>query len=243
VHALRELGLFTDAEWVLLERASNDRWRRQYDIDGRYVGRPESERIEEGIANAYAEWKEGRHQSDGRLNRLFQRIDNFAALRLAVRKAFGGSATVKDIFSAIERGEVGRRQRGERLASKGIRPEEGVAPRTHETDDSGPNGAASDSGPRFALSPQEQAVLDRVVASDEKAARKATFNDIYTAAKDDLNPIRVLRNELAEGRLLPLQGRNPHGRPGGRGGVSERPAYRRCGHRRGASPVQEARPN
>jgi hypothetical protein len=51
-------------------------------------------------------------QSDGRLNRLFRRIDNFlAAPRLALRKAFGGSATAEDIFRVIERGEVGRRPR------------------------------------------------------------------------------------------------------------------------------------
>jgi hypothetical protein len=122
VHPLRELGLFTDAEWALLERASNAKWRRQYDIDQRYAGRPEEERIEEGVANAYADWKAGRMQSDGMLNRLFRRIDNFlAALRLAVRKAFGGSATAEDIFRAIERGEVGRRPRTGSAQGEGAR--------------------------------------------------------------------------------------------------------------------------
>jgi hypothetical protein len=128
VHALRELGLFTDPEWALLEQASNARWRRQYDIDRRYAGRPEEERIEEGVANAYADWKAGRMQSDGMLNRLFRRIDNFlAALRLALRKAFGGSATVEDIFRAIERGEVGRRPRTRQGRAEGARLAAGLA--------------------------------------------------------------------------------------------------------------------
>jgi hypothetical protein len=40
------------------------------------------------------------------------------------------------------------------------------------------------------------------VPSDEKVARRVTSYDLYTYLEDDLNPIRVLRNQLAEGRTL-----------------------------------------
>lgn len=52
-------------------------------------------------------------------------------------------------------------------------------------------------------SPAEKKVLERVAPSDEKASRKITFNSLYTDIKDDLNPIRVLRNALAENKALP----------------------------------------
>ncbi len=51
----------------------------------------------------------------------------------------------------------------------------------------------------------EQAVLQRIAASDERGERRLTFNRVYTAAKDDLNPIRVLRNILSENKRLPAQ--------------------------------------
>jgi hypothetical protein len=42
----------------------------------------------------------------------------------------------------------------------------------------------------LARAPEKQAILDRIVPSNEKAERRETFNSLYTKIKDDLNPIR-----------------------------------------------------
>ena len=55
---------------------------------------------------------------------------------------------------------------------------------------------------RLDRTPAEKAVLDRVAPSDPKKGWKLSFDSLYTAIKDDLNPIRKLRNALAEGKTL-----------------------------------------
>jgi len=48
-------------------------------------------------------------------------------------------------------------------------------------------------------------ILDRIVPSNKNSKRMPTFNQAYTVAKDDLNPLRVLRNELTDGRDIPIE--------------------------------------
>lgn len=48
-------------------------------------------------------------------------------------------------------------------------------------------------------------ILSRIVPSDKNAKKLPSLNDIYTMTKDDLNPLRVLRNELTEGKDIPIE--------------------------------------
>lgn len=109
LHGLRRLGVFTDAEWSILTRASNARWRRQFDIDRLYAGGwQEWVKVEEGIAHAYAAWADGTLTVDGRIARLFKRIRDFLE---AVGNALRGEGfkTAEDIFRDIKSGRFAAR--------------------------------------------------------------------------------------------------------------------------------------
>lgn len=109
LHALRRAGAFTEAEWNLLSKKSNDTWRAQYKIGETYDGFPEWAQIEEGVAHAYGEWRAGRLKPDGRIVRLFRRISEIME---AIRNAFQGQGftTAEQVFRRVESGEVGGRQ-------------------------------------------------------------------------------------------------------------------------------------
>ena len=112
IHALRAGGLFTGAEWRLLENLSNKVWRDQYNIDARYrdidPNITESQLTEEGVAFAFENWwKDGK--TDPRARRLFQRIkDFFERLGNALRGM--GYQTMDDVFAKVESGEAGQRR-------------------------------------------------------------------------------------------------------------------------------------
>jgi len=110
LHGLRRLGVFTDSEWSVLERASNERWRKQFNIERDYGNRSAEIQTEEGIARAYAAWADGELKPDGRIARWFKRIRSFLE---AVRNAFRGLGfkTAEDVFRDIRSGEVGGRAR------------------------------------------------------------------------------------------------------------------------------------
>lgn len=55
----------------------------------------------------------------------------------------------------------------------------------------------------------QRRILDRIVPSDKAKKKLPTLNQVYTAAKDDLNPLRVIRNELTEGTDIPIE-RDPY---------------------------------
>ena len=76
VHALKNLGLFTDPEWsVLNETAKSKKWIEKHRIADRYPGmmqdgQPTEAAVEEAIADEFAAWvlegQEGRREGRGR---------------------------------------------------------------------------------------------------------------------------------------------------------------------------------
>ena len=124
VHALWEMGLFTDAERASLIKAAGE---RQYVamIDGKptkrkYTYLQRAQRMygdqdlevqqEEAIAEMFRNYAAGRDNFAGRPQNIFKRIINFF-------KSFSKSATQEgaqgpaDIFAGIQRGEIGARER------------------------------------------------------------------------------------------------------------------------------------
>lgn len=105
VHAMKEMGLFRDAEWKALARNA--------DIDSvrnRYQGLDEEALTEEAIADRYMKWVQGRKET-GFVQKAFERIRD--ALR-AIGQVFRGEGftTAESVFRAMDSGKVGAREAG-----------------------------------------------------------------------------------------------------------------------------------
>jgi hypothetical protein len=124
VHALWEMGLFTDAERASLIKAAGE---RQYVavIDGKptkrsYTYLQRAQRMygdqtievqqEEAIAEMFRNYASGRDKFAGRPQSVFKRIINFfkSFSKAATQEGAQGPA---DIFAGIQRGEIGARER------------------------------------------------------------------------------------------------------------------------------------
>ncbi|HZZ36526.1 MAG TPA: hypothetical protein VFE03_12430, partial [Caulobacteraceae bacterium] len=125
IHALKEMGLFTDKEWRTLEEAATDdrpdangkptrpSWIDRYEIDRRYDGSPWHLQIEEAIAERFADWRREKPILPKALRPIFSRIDlALRGISAGIRKLLGKDATAADIFRLIDLGEVGRREPG-----------------------------------------------------------------------------------------------------------------------------------
>ena len=55
LHAMKELGFFSDAEWNMLSDMARQQWLQKYNIKQRYPNLNQEEQIEEAIADAFAE--------------------------------------------------------------------------------------------------------------------------------------------------------------------------------------------
>ena len=56
LHALRDLGMFSDREWQVLSTKAKTDWIKKYDIERRYKGKSEEVKIEEAIASAFGDY-------------------------------------------------------------------------------------------------------------------------------------------------------------------------------------------
>lgn len=110
IHALRDMGVFTAEEDALLVKAAREKWIDQYDVRKHYPGASEEMLIEEGIAEAFADWRANPKAVQPPVARLFSRIRAFF-LRLANALRGMGFRTVEDVFGAAASGEAGRRGR------------------------------------------------------------------------------------------------------------------------------------
>lgn len=114
IHALRDMGLFTDREWAVLRKAAK-RWRRLYNIDPVYKKFNYTEEMldEEAIAHAYEAWAlagVGVPPTRTLIRKVFDKIKNFLN---TIAETFGieGIHNVNDIFGRIHNGQIGVRAR------------------------------------------------------------------------------------------------------------------------------------
>lgn len=130
IHAMKGLGLFTDAEWASLVKAAE---KRKYakTVNGRTVDReytfldraefmypedtPESQQ-EEAVAEMFRAYAEGRIKVGGKPKGLFSRMVRFIK-SIFNAHADAGFTSAAEIFDGIKSGKVGRRQRNIRAAS------------------------------------------------------------------------------------------------------------------------------
>lgn len=112
IHHLRNRGLFTAEEWTTLAKASEDgKWLEKFDIEGRYSERQQSAKIEESVAEAFREWRNGKLEVDGVVAKVFEKLKEIVErISYALKQTFGKEITFDDVFEAIDRGQVGRRR-------------------------------------------------------------------------------------------------------------------------------------
>lgn len=115
IHALRQIGAFTEQEWATLERAA-EAWAAKHKIDERYPTDDPTARLEEAIAEEFSASRRNRFKGlPESVRKIFLKLDEYLRrIAAAARQIFGRDATVEDIFTAVERGEIGRRAPGER---------------------------------------------------------------------------------------------------------------------------------
>lgn len=102
IHAMKDLGLFTDAEWKILSNKAKSQWIKKYDPDGnRYGSEPMDVRIEEAIADAFADYR----TQPANIKTIFDKIRDFIDM---IRNYFAGRGfrTVDDVFKRAEEGRL-----------------------------------------------------------------------------------------------------------------------------------------
>ena len=102
IHAMKDLGLFTDAEWKILSNKAKNQWIKKYDPDGsRYGSEPMDVRIEEAIADAFADYR----TQPANIKTIFDKIKDFIDM---IRNYFTGRGfrTVDDVFKRAEEGRL-----------------------------------------------------------------------------------------------------------------------------------------
>jgi hypothetical protein len=113
IHALRAMGMFTDAEWKVLENESKKPggFMDTYNIKVRYKGWSLNNQIEEGIAEAFSAYAKGlQYPYNNRIKKAFIRIKAFL---IALARALTGRGfhNPESIFDAVQAGLVGERNR------------------------------------------------------------------------------------------------------------------------------------
>lgn len=125
IHAMKELGFFTDQQWKSLERQAKEKWIDQYlkqkdvnrqplkegqtsryDAYMRLYGGDEEAVIEEAIADAFADF-DATKAPPGMLQALLKKIRNFFQ---AIKEAFGAEPDAERILRKAERGELRGRE-------------------------------------------------------------------------------------------------------------------------------------
>ncbi len=112
IHHLRQQGFFSLHEWSQLRNAALENgWLEKYKINQKYHNLGEGARIEESVAEAFGEWRNGKLKAEGPLEALFQRLQEILdRIKYRVKEFMGKDLTADEIFAAVERGEVGRRE-------------------------------------------------------------------------------------------------------------------------------------
>ena len=136
IHALRELGFFTDSQWKSLSKMAKDKWIDQYlkqrNVDGKPIKAGEESRYdaymreyngdmekitEEAVADAFADFDASKPPA-GMLQALLKRMkDLFQSIKSALTKV----ESVDQIFGKVEEGKLKPGEKREGGERKGVR--------------------------------------------------------------------------------------------------------------------------
>lgn len=112
MHYLRQYGFITPEEWTTLaNRSIAENWHGKFNIEERYHGSTDEQKLEESIADGYREWA---GQNPRPHDTVFQKIkDLLDRIVQRVSTALGRPVTADDILHSIQRGDVAKRGPGE----------------------------------------------------------------------------------------------------------------------------------
>jgi hypothetical protein len=136
IHALRELGFFTDAQWSSLSKMAKDKWIDQYlkqrNVDGKPLKAGEESRYdaymreyngdmekitEEAVSDAFADFDATKPPA-GMLQALLKRMkDLFQSIKSALTKV----ESPEQIFGKVEKGELNEGARKAKGEAKSLR--------------------------------------------------------------------------------------------------------------------------
>ena len=121
IHAMKELGFFSPAQWKSLERQAKEKWVDQYlkqknvnrqplqegqlsryDAYMKFYGGDQEAILEEAIADAFADFRATK-APPGMLQALVKKLWTFFQ---AIKEAFGAEPDAERIFKKAERGEL-----------------------------------------------------------------------------------------------------------------------------------------
>ena len=101
IHALKEMGMFSQREWATLSKIAKDKWIDQYNINARYPNASPEVKIEEAIASAFPDYMKQVGQPRG----LLQRIKDFVQRVGNVFRGFGYNSP-ESVFAKTEAGKL-----------------------------------------------------------------------------------------------------------------------------------------
>lgn len=105
IHALREMGMFSDKEWDVLSRKAKSEWIEKYSTEERYKHLNTEEQIEEAVADAFGFWMSGEYKPTGVIRGLLNRIKLFLE---SVGSVFRGQGfdNAEKVFTRALAGEL-----------------------------------------------------------------------------------------------------------------------------------------
>lgn len=101
LHAMKDLGMFSDKEWSILEKQAKAEWLEKYNIAENYGKESQEVQIEEAIAHAFADYQKQKPFIKAIANRVRQFL---SALRNAIMNT--GARTVEDVFARAATGKL-----------------------------------------------------------------------------------------------------------------------------------------
>lgn len=124
IHFLKRAHFITKPEWKALEKTADNRdWLGKHDIINRYPEYSREGQLEEAVAEEYPDWQSKVDKKFGKLparvQRTFRKMDLFRRrISAGLRDVFGKPPTAEDIFTKIQTGEIGSREKERTLASE-----------------------------------------------------------------------------------------------------------------------------
>lgn len=105
IHALRDLGVFSQSEWAILAAKAKRDPALMRSIRQRYSRLDAEAQSEEAVGDLFARWQRGDYQTKGTANRIFAKLRN---LFEAIRNAFAGRGfrTAEGVMEGIAEGKA-----------------------------------------------------------------------------------------------------------------------------------------
>jgi hypothetical protein len=103
LHAMRELGFFSPADWNALSSMAKSTWMKKYDIEAKYPDLDKESQIEEAVAEAFATFQQQPPKIQSILTKV---INNLRRLGNFLRGY--GFQTAEDVFGKAASGQLAR---------------------------------------------------------------------------------------------------------------------------------------